>query len=148
MLRRTSFNSEASKKNVTRKELRVLFVSKHDACRGPMADCIFQSIADRHAMKSYSRFLYRSASAGINRHNPGNLPEQLALRVLSENDLDTVHGCRQVSLSDYENSFLIENIHWQIRLFDFTRYDYILCMEPGQWVKSDFTQDRTQFWIF
>ena len=75
-----------------------------------MADCIFQSIADRHAMKPYSRFLYRSASAGINRHNPGNLPEQLALRVLAENDLDTVHGCRQVSLSDYE-SFLFNRKH-------------------------------------
>lgn len=90
-------DTDEKNRKLKRKELKVLFVSKHDSCRGPMAESIFQSIAERHAMKPYSRFLWRSASAGISRYLPGNLPEQLALRVLAENGLDTVHGCRQVS---------------------------------------------------
>lgn len=96
MLRKSSL-SDLEKNKKQRKELKVLFVSKHDCCRGPMADCIFQNIADRHAMKSYSRFLWRSSSAGLKKYNPGNLPDQLALRVLGENNLDTVHGCREVN---------------------------------------------------
>jgi protein-tyrosine-phosphatase len=98
-------DTDEKNRKLKRKELKVLFVSKHDSCRGPMAESIFQSIAERHAMKPYSRFLWRSASAGLSRYLPGNLPEQLALRVLAENGLDTVHGCRQVSQMALKLSF-------------------------------------------
>jgi protein-tyrosine-phosphatase len=146
MFRHTSFVSDTEDKDKKKpekpkKELKVLFVSRLDSCRGPMADCIFTHIADKHAMKPYARFNWRSMSAGLRKYNQGNLPEQLALRVLAENHLETMHGCRQVSLHDLELYYFFSlvkhtlqfiDIRIQIRPIDFNRYDYILCMEPSQ----------------
>ncbi|CRK86556.1 CLUMA_CG000200, isoform A [Clunio marinus] len=101
-------------KNKKRKELKVLFVSRRDSCRGPIAETIFQHLAEKYNLKHFNRFSWRANSAGLEKYNQGNLPEHFCLRVLAENNLETMHGCRQ------------------IRLFDFTRYDYILCMEPKQ----------------
>jgi protein-tyrosine-phosphatase len=84
-------------KNKKRQELKVLFVSKRDSCRGPMAESIFNYLADKYSMKTWNRFLWRVNSAGFTKYNQGYLPEQLALRVLAENNLETLHGCRQVS---------------------------------------------------
>lgn len=102
MLRKPSIGTEEK----TKRQLKVLFVSKHDACRGPMAESIFESIVDKNALKPYARFLWQTQSAGLVRYLPGNLPEQLALRVLAENNLSSVHGCRQVSSRDLEVIFL------------------------------------------
>lgn len=79
------------------KELKVLFVSRHDACRGPMAECIFHHINEKFAYQPFAKFDWRPASAGMIRFRGGNLPDQLALRVLKENNLETMHGSRQVS---------------------------------------------------
>lgn len=100
MFRKLSYSSadteDGGKKK--RRELKVLFVSKRDSCRGPMAETIFAYIADKYNLKSFSRFIWRASSAGLVKYNQGNLPEQLCLRVLAENKLETLHGCRQVSL--------------------------------------------------
>lgn len=109
MLKPKGFGSKDDKKV---KELKVLFVSKHDACRGPMAESILESISERHAMKPYARFIYRTQSAGLVRYIPGNLPEQLALRVLAENNLSSVHGCRQVSSRDLEFIFPLQSLQF------------------------------------
>lgn len=98
MFSRISFSSieaDGGKKK-ERRELKVLFVSKRDSCRGPMAECIFIYLAEMYNKKSFARFIWRASSAGLMKHNQGNLPEQLCLRVLAENHLETMHGCRQV----------------------------------------------------
>lgn len=98
MKSRLSFSNDSDdgkKKNM--RELKVLFVSKRDSCRGPMAETIFDHIAEKNKIKPFNRFLWRASSAGMVKYNQGYLPEQLCLRVLAENNLDTMHGCRQVS---------------------------------------------------
>lgn len=85
---------EKAKKKL--KELKVLLVSRRDTCRGPMAECIFEQINDRFSFKPFAKFFWRAASAGMIRYNGGHLPDQLALRVLAENNLETKHGSRQV----------------------------------------------------
>lgn len=98
MFSRVNFSGdddESSKKK--RRELKVLFVSKRDCCRGPMAETIFIHLADKFNKKAFARFIWRASSAGLQKFNQGNLPEQLCLRVLAENHLETMHGCRQVS---------------------------------------------------
>lgn len=91
MLRKPSFGEKK------KRELKVLFVSKRDACRGPMAECIFNHLVDKFNTKSFARFNWRVQSAGLVPYNQGNLPEQFCLRVLHENSLETMHGCKQVS---------------------------------------------------
>lgn len=103
MLRKTSLGYEMKKKP----ELKVLFVSKRDCCRGPMADCIFQYLTEKYSLKSFCRFLWRSQSAGFESYCQGNLPEQMCLRVLKENNLETMHGCRQVSFNHLTLNFII-----------------------------------------
>lgn len=98
MFRRDSKPSDEDK-NKKRRELKVLFVSKRDTCRGPMAEAILNYLADKYSMKTWNRFTYRVNSAGFIKYNQGYLPEQLALRVLAENHLETLHGSRQVSFS-------------------------------------------------
>lgn len=97
MLRKASLESTEESKKKKKRELKVLFVSKRDACRGPMAECIFNYLTEKYNLKSFSRFIWRSHSAGLVAYNQGNLPEQFALQVLNENHLETMHGCRQVS---------------------------------------------------
>lgn len=108
MFRKLSYSSvdaEDGSKTKKKRELKVLFVSKRDCCRGPMAECIFAYLADKYNLKSFSRFIWRASSAGLVKFCPGNLPEQLALRVLAENNLETMHGCRQVSLMTFSLLF-------------------------------------------
>lgn len=100
MKSRLSFSNgsdDDSKNKKQMRELKVLFVSKRDSCRGPMAESIFDHIAEKNKLKPFNRFLWRASSAGMVKYNQGYLPEQLCLRVLGENNLDTMHGCRQVS---------------------------------------------------
>lgn len=102
MFRHLSFDSESEEsKKKKPKELKVLFVSRRDSCRGPMAECIFNHLAEKHKLRSFNRFLWQAQSAGLEKWNQGNLPEQLCLRVLAENNLETMSGCRQVSLSPW-----------------------------------------------
>lgn len=114
----------SSKKKI---DLKVLFVSRRDTCRGPMAETIFEHLNERYSFKPFARFDYRVQSCGLKLpHSQGHLPEQLTLRVLAENGLETLHGCRQVKklLSDdldfYSKFeiFLIDSSLWflQIRL--------------------------------
>lgn len=79
------------------RELKVLFVSRRDTCRGPMAECIFEHINDKFVYQPFAKFDWRVASAGMIRYKGGYLPDELALRVLKENRLETTHGSRQVS---------------------------------------------------
>lgn len=95
MSRRLSIDNDASKKK--KRELKVMFVSKRDACRGPMAESIFKYLAEKYAMKSFNKFLWKAMSAGLDKYNEGNLPDQMSLRVLGENHLESMHCCRQVS---------------------------------------------------
>jgi hypothetical protein len=92
----TKEDKEREKAKKKLKDLKVLFVSRRDTCRGPMAECIFDHINEKFAFKPFARFFYRSCSAGMIRYNGGHLPDQLALRVLAENNLQTSHGSRQV----------------------------------------------------
>jgi protein-tyrosine-phosphatase len=87
------FNSSRQKK-----ELKVLFISKRDACRAPIAECIFKYLAEKYADRHFNRFLWRAGSAGMDvpNHHQGSLPEHKTLRVLCENQLDTSSGSRQV----------------------------------------------------
>lgn len=97
------FNSKRQKK-----ELKVLFVSKRSACRAPIAETIFKYLADKYADKNFNRFLWRASSAGLDvpNHYQGQLPERPALRVLSENRLETSSGAKQVSnIYDYKSLF-------------------------------------------
>lgn len=82
-----------------KRELKVLFISKHDTCRAPIADAIFSHLADKYADRSFNKFYWRSSSAGleVSQASQGKLPDQKTIRVLSENHLETTHGCRQVS---------------------------------------------------
>jgi hypothetical protein len=96
----TQEEKEREKMKKKLKELKVLFVSRRDTCRGPIAECIFDHLNDKFAFKPFARFFWRSASAGMIRYNGGHLPDQLALRVLAENKLQTTHGSRQVSLNN------------------------------------------------
>jgi len=89
-------NSSAGKRQ---KEFKVLFISQRDACRGPMAECIFQMLADKYAMKSFNKFLWKATSAGLEKYNQGNLPDQMCLKVLGDNYLDSKHACRQASVT-------------------------------------------------
>lgn len=105
MFRKSSLSTDAENKK--KRELKVLFVSKRDMCRGPMAECIFNYLADKYNLKSFSRFIWRAHSSGMDcyRYNLGNLPDQLSLRVLAENRLETQHGCRQASLRPWSFCF-------------------------------------------
>jgi protein-tyrosine-phosphatase len=87
------FNSSRQKR-----ELKVLFISKRDACRAPIAECIFKHLAEKYADRHFNRFLWRAGSAGmeVSKHHQGSLPEHKTLRVLCENHLDTASGARQV----------------------------------------------------
>lgn len=82
-----------------KRELKVLFVSKRDACRAPIAETIFDHLADKYRDRQFNRFLWRASSAGLEvlSHNQGSLPEPKALRVLGENRLGTTAGSRNVS---------------------------------------------------
>lgn len=82
-----------------KKELKVLFISKRDACRAPIAETIFKYLASKYADKNFNKFLWRAASAGLEvpNHHQGSLPEHKAIRVLNENHLETSSGSRQVS---------------------------------------------------
>lgn len=88
------FSSSRSKK-----ELKVLFISRRDTCRGPIAEAIFNYLINRYSNKTFNKFSWRSASAGleVSQVMQGNLPDPKTLRVLNENHLETTHGCRQVS---------------------------------------------------
>ncbi|CAG9797017.1 unnamed protein product [Chironomus riparius] len=100
----------------SKKELKVLFISKRDSCRAPIADTIFNHLADKYSNRNFNKFIWRSSSAGLEvpQASQGKLPDQKTLRVINENHLETMHGCRQ------------------IKMFDFSRHDYILYMEPSQ----------------
>lgn len=82
-----------------KRELKVLFISKRDACRAPIAETIFRYLADKYCDRQFNRFLWRTSSAGleVQPHHQGDLPDQKTLRVLGENHLDTTAGVRQVS---------------------------------------------------
>jgi protein-tyrosine-phosphatase len=82
-----------------KRELKVLFVSRRDECRAPIAETIFKYLAEKNCDKGFNRFLWRAASAGmeVQPHNQGALPNRMTLRVLSENQMDTTAGARQVS---------------------------------------------------
>jgi protein-tyrosine-phosphatase len=90
------FNSSRGKK-----ELKVIFVSKRDQCRAPIADSIFSHLAEKFANKAFNKFLWRSTSCGLSvpPSMQARMPEEKALRVICENHLDNVHGSRQVSVS-------------------------------------------------
>ena len=83
----------------SKKELKVLFVSKRDACRAPIADTIFNHLADKYSTRNFNKFNWRSSSAGLEVPPAwqGKLPDQKTLRVINENHLETMNGCRQVS---------------------------------------------------
>lgn len=108
--RHTSFK-QLLNKDPRQKELKVLFVSKRDTCRGPMAECIFEHIAEKFSFKPFARFTWRVQSAGFKHYNPGHLPDQLAMRVLAENGLETMHGSRQVTIAfnDLQSGVSIRN---------------------------------------
>lgn len=82
-----------------KKELKVLFISKRDECRAPIAETIFKYLADKYADKNWNKFLWRVASAGLEvpNHHQGSLPDHKTIRVLNENHLETSSGSRQVS---------------------------------------------------
>jgi len=82
-----------------KKELKVLFLSKRDSCRAPIADTIFNHLSDKYSNRTFNKFNWRSSSAGleVSQGSQGKLPDQKTLRVLNENHLETMHGCRQVS---------------------------------------------------
>jgi protein-tyrosine-phosphatase len=82
-----------------KKELKVLFLSRRDSCRAPIADTIFNHLADKYSNRTFNKFNWRSSSAGleVSQGAQGKLPDQKTLRVLNENHLETMHGCRQVS---------------------------------------------------
>lgn len=93
----TAEDREKEKMRKKLKELKVLFVSRRDSCRGPMAECIFDHINDKFVYQSFAKFDWRADSAGMIRtRHGGHLPDPLALRVLKENNLETSHGVRQV----------------------------------------------------
>lgn len=125
MLRKSSIGYEMKKK----RELKVLFVSKRDCCRAPMADCIFQYLAEKYSIRPFCRFLWRSQSAGFESYNQGNLPEQMCLRVLKENNLDTMHGCRQVSFNRLTLNFFI------VHDFERAKFFYIFAAK-AIWLQS------------
>lgn len=82
-----------------KRELKVLFVSRRDECRAPMAETIYRHLADKYCDKTFNRFLWRTSSAGleVESHHQGSLPDRQTLRVLTENYLETTNGSRQVS---------------------------------------------------
>ena len=82
-----------------KKELKVLFVSKRSECRAPIAEAIFDYLAEKNADKNFNKFLWRASSAGMEvaKHHQGSLPDPKTLRVLAENHLGTTSGSRQVS---------------------------------------------------
>lgn len=86
--------------------MKVLFVSKRGACRGPMAESIFNSIGDKYNTKPFSKGYMRAQSAGLDVGRRNRTPEDLALRVLAENELETLLSCRQVSLRDLDFCFV------------------------------------------
>lgn len=93
----TAEDREKEKMRKKLKELKVLFVSRRDSCRGPMAECIFDHINDKFVYQSFAKLDWRADSAGMIRtRHGGHLPDPLALRVLKENNLETSHGVRQV----------------------------------------------------
>ena len=82
-----------------KRELKVLFISKRDACRAPIAETIFKYLADKYCDRPFNRFLWRAASAGleVQPNQQGSLPERNTLKVLIENHLETTNGSRQVN---------------------------------------------------
>lgn len=97
MIRILNTESASEAAELKKRELKVMFISKRDACRGPMAECIFQFIVNKYQGKAFSKFRWKISSAGLEKYNPGDIPEQRCLQVLGENRLDTIHCCRQVS---------------------------------------------------
>lgn len=83
-----------------KRELKVLFVSRRDECRAPIAETIFRYLADKYCDARFNRFLWRASSAGLEvpSHHQGALPDHKTMRVLNENHLDTSTGAKQVSL--------------------------------------------------